>query len=368
MISAAEAQELYTELRHISAAILKAYGCDTEPHRPVARTKRWRHGKPRGIGYHYTAGTSTAGAMKWGNKPAWGNTGSAWHALIADRILDEPIGELWVKMADKALRALFPVPTIITANFRWGTWHGNWTNDMTLGVENRNAGYGGKVEDVGRISIVDGEGEISAHVKMKNGKPAVAGAGKVWEHYSREQLAANVSFGRMVNALFGLDPDWILSHQCFWATKSDTGPLYPIHQVRSAIFDTSLEVDQLDWLGQHPMAPDTNEDDDERWYSLGEDGTRGEREFVTWALPKPDVHQVVDDAWIAEHLYKLGFNAGPEVPTPDVLKKMVRWFQRSTAAYKYAKRSPSSWALVPDGIVGPLTQAGLERRVEQLTI
>ena len=355
MISAAEAQELYTELRHISAAILKAYGCDTEPHRPVARTKRWRHGKPRGIIYHYTAGSSTAGAMKWGNKPSWGNTGSAWHVLIADRILDEPIGELWVAMADKALRALFPVPTIITADFRWGTWHGNWTNDMTLGVENRNAGYGGKVE-------------VEGGVKMKNGKPAVAGAGKVWESYSRQQLAANVSLGRMVNALFGLDPDWIMSHQCIWATKSDTGPLYPVHKVRSAIFDASTEVDQLDWLGAHPMAPDTNEDDDERWYSLGDDGTRGDREFVPWAIPDSDAHQVVDDDWIAAQLYNLGFHAGPEVPTRETLRSMVRWFQRSTAAYKYAKKSPSSWALVPDGIVGPLTQAGLKRRVEQLTI
>jgi hypothetical protein len=169
----------------------------------------------------------------------------------------------------------------------------------------------------------------------------------------------------MANGLIGgeMDPDWVMSHQCVYARKSDCGPAFPMHEIRNAVFvDTA--VGELDWLAHHPMAPDASADFDEYYEHIGEDRMEPLSEFVRWVKPSKDVQDLErDPAWIAQQLYRLGFNAGPEAPDKDRLRKMVRWFQRSTGAYK---KGNSEWILTPDGICGPKTEAGLKRRMSQM--
>ena len=355
-----DSQLIYDELRAISAQVLKALGCHTEPHKVggkgTTRTKSWLEidGRKRyqGVLFHYTNGVSGVGAVKWANHPGWGNTGSSWHVTIFDRITDNIVGEIWSKIDDE-IRRLFPVPTIIMADFRWGTWHGNWTNNVTLGIENRNGGYSGYSKAKNGLETLNKQG-VDVH-------------GKIWEIYTREQMACNVNLGRLANGLIEgqLDPDWVLSHQCVWATKQDTGPLFTIHEVRNAIFNNDPLI-SIPWLSAYPMAPDTNEDDDTLWDPLDEFRDEAEENFMKWTEPSPEVVATTKDPVdTALLMYRLGFNTGPEVPAPDSLKKQVRWFQRSTGAY--AKDHPER-VLSPDGVAGPKTHKELKRRIDQLKL
>lgn len=352
-----DSQLIYDELRNIAATILPKIGCHTEPHevngKGRTRTTKWKNQRYLGILFHYTAGVSGIGATRWGNHPGWGNTGSSWHVIIFDRITDDIVGEEWVKIDDE-IRRLFPVPTLITADWRWGTWHGNWTCNTTLGIENRNGGYHGYKKAKGGL---EGLGKTGLNV-----------GGRIWEPYTREQIICNINLGRLANGWVDgqLDPDWILTHQCVWATKQDTGPLFPIHDLRQLIL-TDKAIEQIELLGAFKMAPDTDEGpEDEHWKPLDEFRAEAEEDFVKWVQPTPEVEaDERDPVWVASQLYKIGFNAGPELPDKETLRKMVRWFQRSTCAY--GKDHPE-WVLSPDGIVGPKTEAGIVRRLNQLKI
>lgn len=334
-----DSKNIYTELRVVSAEILKAIGCHTEPHavngKGRTRTCSFKHGRFVGILYHYTAGIAEVGTIRWGNHVGWGNTGSSWHVTVLDRIPSHVIGEVWSKIDDE-LRLLFPVPTIIMADWDWGTWHGNWTNNVTLGVENRNAGYSkmDRMADIGKVPV-----EIN---------------GKKWEPYTREQMICNVNLGRLANGYVDgqLDPDWVMTHQCIRESKMDCGPAYPIHSVRSGIFDDVTPVKDYSWLAAHPMAPDDDIDFDIHFKRTDEQRVEALEEYVEWVKPSSGVEaEERDPAWIASALYKLGMNAGPELPDQDRLRKMVRWYQRSTED------------LTPDGIVGSKTETSLKKRL-----
>ena len=354
-----DSQAVYDELREISVQILKALGCHTEPHavdgKGKTRTKSWTEidseKRYQGLLFHYTNGVSGIGSMKWANHPGWGNTGSSWHVTIFDRITDNIVGEIWSQIDDE-IRRLFPVPTVIMADFRWGTWHGNWANGVTLGIENRNGGYSG-------------------YNKAKNGletlgKKGVDVHGKIWEIYTREQMACNVNLGRLANGLIGgkLDPDWVLSHQCIWATKQDTGPLFSMHDVRNAIF-TNDPLVTLPWLSAYPMAPDTNEDDDAHWEPVDELRDDPEDKLLEWTTSNETLVGAKDPAAVALLMHRLGFNTGPELPTEENLRKQVIWFQYSTKAYE--ENHPER-VLTPDGVAGDKTFKELERRMEQLRL
>ena len=364
------AQDIYEDLRSVSRKILTAHGCEVEPHKPVVRTRRFRYGKPRGILFHYTGGTTTHGPMCWGNKPSWGNTGSSWHVLIADRVPDSKIGDLWLEHASKAVLDLFEVPVIVMADFRYGTWHGNWTNDLTLGVENRNAGYSGRLDPTGD------RGRLGA---VKCGKQAEFVSGKTWERFSREQLWANVVLGRLVNAMYGLNRRLLLPHHAVWAVKSDPGPLFPMHEIRRAIF-SELEKGQCKWLVTHPGAPKRGGlgephslVTDSTWYGLGDDGPRIERSGgeLDGKINVSDPSTQSEAERVAMLLWRLGFDARPHLDGAPPLAGgelgwITRWFQRSTESFKWSKTRRGTKPLVCDGVFGPLTESVLLSRLTTL--
>lgn len=357
-----ESKEIYSNLREVSAKILTALGCFTEPHeingKGKTRTKMWelKDGKRcyRGIIFHYTGGVSGIKSMRWANHPDWGNEESSWHVTIFDRITENIVGELWSKLDSKLLQ-LFPAPTVVMADWRWGTWHGNWTNDVTLGVENRN---------VGPLDYA-----IGLDFLKKLGKKGIEIKGYLWEPYTLEQMICNINIGRLANGLVEgrLDPDWILPHQCVWATKKDTGPAYLIHDVRRAIF-SDKPIEQHHWLKAYKPASGTDDGDLLGWkypYSMGS-RNEAEEDFVKWVIPAPEVIEAETSPMLTvRQLYSMGFNTGPELPSIDSLRKQVRWFQRSTGAFR--KSNPKR-VLVCDGIVGEKTRNMLTERLQQLRL
>jgi len=347
-----DAQNIYDELRAISAHILNRLGFKPEPwaYNGIGRTRtsKWEeyNGRRtyRGILYHYTNGVSMAGAMGWSNDPRQGNTGSSWNCQISDRLSDDIIGEEWVKIPGDLL-FLFPVPTIIMADHRWGTWHGNWTCGKLLGVENRNGGYSGYHK---HKQGLHGLGKIGIHVGRR-----------IWEPYTREQIVCNVNYGKMVNGMNGgdLDPDWILTHQCVWGTKNDCGPLFPVHGIRDAIFGNDKLSKFIPGFNGLPSIDDRSVSDQMIGKELLSCDTR--------SFSQGDVTMVDDSLeagrealWSTEEDIKMlriiGYNA-----TETNSEKFVKWFQRSMHAMK--KKRPDA-ELVVDGVMGPKTRKFLVER------
>jgi hypothetical protein len=363
-----DAHSLYEILRDVSARILKRIGAHTEPHAVAGRGKTRTcqflevdgQRRYRGILFHFTADASMIGALRWANHVGWGNEVSSWHTQIADRINDDVVGEEWVKL-DKEVLLLFPVPTVILADHRWGTWHGNWTCNVTLGVENRNLGP-----------------SVKSRILSLGKEPFQVGTSRyLWEPYTREQIICNINYGRMANALINdrMDPDWILSHQCVWASKWDTGPHFPMHAIREAILDSKRPLTYYGWLSTFELAPDevTIVDDEMLAAADGappENSPRieSEEDFVAWVRPSREVLDKTNpvlNLLAYDRMRRLGFNVGQEFSKMPHHRfvKMVKWWQRSSGAYR---RTEPSRVLDPDGVVGPNTDTFGKRRLEGL--
>lgn len=249
LFSKATARDFFHALRVASKAILKHLGIPVSPGR---RTRRWEHGHPVGITYHYTAGVSWKGAASWLNDVR--NTESSCHLLVADRLPTE-------------LASLFPsealgldVLVIMLADLDKATWHGNWSNGYNVGIENRNAGILRRNQAVShgaRGTWTWWANEWRAafpHVEL--GKTPELVDGTWWEPYTVGQLKANVRLGQMLYGLVegALEPSWLVPHSCIKSTKFDTGRLFPLQAVRQATLD-QISVDQLTWLKDFQQDP-----------------------------------------------------------------------------------------------------------------
>jgi len=334
----------YRILKKISEDILKKCGMMPEPTRPVNRIRPWQERGPTGVLYHYTGGPIGLKSMKWANKPSWGNTVSSWHVTVLDRVEDDIIGNLWLELCPDWLLELFPVPTIIMASWEKGTHHGNWSNKFLLGVENRNSGYYG-------------------YKKLKNGlldlgKSGIRVGRRIYEPYTREQLIANINIGKLAKEMFNqFNPDDILSHQCIWATKKDAGPLFPIHNIRDAIFGNS----NIRWLNLfqsfQQLVKNIGGDDYDVWVSETE--SRGDFEDFREIS---DVYASKFDTELPRsRLTRLGYNTVSF--NRKSFLKAVRYFQKSTYAYKRVKKK-EDLILKVDGIYGINTHRVLDLRLK----
>lgn len=340
-------KDIYTELQVLSWQILDKIGCKREPHAPVVRTRPWKNGEtPQGVAYHYTGGPSGLKTTHWFNDPAWGNMGSSCHVLIFDRIPDNDIGYMWAQ-ADPKLLDLFPVPALILADWCWGTYCTNWTNGYTLGVENRNCGY--NIKPQGKYDI------------ESIGKTPTAANRRLWEPYTKEQIAANINIGRLVKSYAGdeFDSDWVIGHSMVWSIKSDPGPVFPLHLIRHAITDDDAP-EKLSWVDAYDDAPTTIEDDPE-W-----EANKDERDNIEkfWLQSEKSISsENGKKEWVNNALYQMGY---PCLTMPDdaIFRKFVSWFQQSTSAY--AKVGRDSDVLSVDGDAGPKTQDVLQKRLKEL--
>lgn len=338
--------DIYSELKEVSRKILKHYGMLCNPIKPVDRRRKWIRKRPVGVLYHYTGGPNGVKSMKWANKSSWGNTGSSWHVTILDRMPDNYIGEVWSDI-HPLIKALFPVPVIIMCDFLTGTWHGNWSNGYCIGVENRNCGYSG-------------------YKKLKNGladlgKVPVKIGNKGWEPYNERQIICNINIGILVQKIFGdLDPFMILPHQCVWATKNDTGPIFPIHNIRDFIISGCYYQTNLGFCSS-PL-----------------DYTKDADDYVIITESEPRV-EVFEDEGV--DIYNFGgsniescdFSSSIKLSrlgyftseTKADLKRNVSMFQRSTLAYKKHKKMRKN-VLKSNGVLNKDTVRVLNNRVRIL--
>ena len=358
-----EAREIYRELKWISEECLKKINCRPEPDFP-RRVRRWRNGRPKGILFHYTGGASGMKALKWCNHPGWGNTGSSWHVTIFDRKPDNTAGERWDRLADKSMQALFPVPTIINASWDLGTWHGNWSNNVCLGIENRNMGRGpsiGTAKD-GTTMILD-----KPAVDVKGQIMKIGANVNVYESFTRGQIIANANIGHVMTGYWNqpLDPTWMLPHHAVWATKADTGSpfVFPIAQLRSNIgSDISPDSGGMD-LGEYPDLGHSA-DDDGTWWDVEANEVRCDLEPIVVPWDEPDAFIDQEDPNEVDRLLnRMGYHVTGD---PVNRSRAVRIFQRSTSAFR--KRGRARDVLKTDGVVGPKTKKALTARIAALQL
>ncbi len=196
-----------------------------------------------------------------------------------------------------------------------------------------------------------------------------------YEQFTRDQILANAWLGHLIQGYFKdeLDPDWILTHQCVWASKSDTGStsMFPIHELRETIANhkqpSKVVVGAYDLpdLGHH-------EEDDSGWWDMTTNEVRCEIEsgVVPWAKPDPRITYEEPKADVLADLYKMGFNTGMFANGGDRMdraRKAVRIFQKSTLAYK-RRQNRRAEVLATDGAVGPKTKAAIEKRIRELRL
>jgi hypothetical protein len=118
---------------------------------------------------------------------------------------------------------------------------------MCVGIENRNAGQlvkrGDKFYWWGK--------NWSAEFPKELEKTPVFLNGQYWEPYTKEQIKANILIGRALQSLTmaegGLSKNWVIPHSCVSNQKTDTGPAFPMHEVRDAIFSTTA-IDDFDFI------------------------------------------------------------------------------------------------------------------------
>ncbi len=330
------ALEIYEYLqKRASWPILDKLGIDREPHANVIRTRPWGLMKPQGIAFHYTGGANGLKTMNWFNSPLWHNKSSSCQILIFDRIPHNIIGEMWDKL-DKEILELFPVPTMILADWRWSTWCTNWANSMCMGIENRNIGYNLK-------PIVD--------------KPYLTQNNKIWEKYSREQLICNVNIGRVIREYSDglLDRNFCVGHHMIHSRKQDPGPAFPLKGISDAVF-TNENVNDLDFIKKAVPAPCNSELRD---FTRSTEDKRDNISVYNEMIVATD--NSVCKYYICNMLFRLGFNCLPEVPDAEVLNMFIIWFQKSTLFYR--KRMNR---LVVDGDFGPKTRNAMEKRLKDL--
>jgi len=339
--------------------------------RRVHKTRPWLDSTgPVGIIEHYTGGPNGIASMRWGNENS-ANNNSSWHCTV----LDHKIAALEEARMDYPLVGQFlPVTALLHADIHKSTWHGNWTNSLTFGIEHRNLG------------MLTGNRDGRPYRPIRNRrcypiatKPAIYIRNRYWESYTKEQLIASINIGKMLRAWRGckLDPSWILPHSAVWATKSDTGAAFPIELVRDAIF-SDMTTENIAWLnayGDALIVPYLEVDDDYAQPDIN-DVRDGEfdafdkayrpvnpvefdhREGKTWRMQLPQIR----DSFRALGYHMLqDYDLAYPHKRERELEVATNIFQKSTHApnYRGAKLSV-------DGIPGKKTLIEIDNRLEQL--
>ncbi len=361
LMSPEEAKERIDALRAASISILRALKIPTGPGKKTRRWNTVHEGVlvPVGVTEHYTAGTGWKGSCLWLNSPK--NTGSSCHFVLADRLPPQYKDV----MEDLGLPAL----VIQLAKLDRGTWHGNWSNGMCIGFENRNAGI---------LKYKNGKwywwpkNWTTEFNTTKMGKTPINIDGLWWEPFTVEQIKANIIIGQWLYCLYDgrMDRRWFIPHSGIAKGKRDTGRAFPLDLVREAIFD-QRPIESLHWLAKYEQdtvgfVDDLDEDMDLEfmeeltWRQEHRDEElRPDEILVCEEMPTVNLQQLVQKgSWKAEldavrrGLSMLGYvvgGAGPELD--EDTSKAVWMFQKCMK-------------LKTDHIPGDKTQRALAKRLK----
>ena len=353
------ARYLLQQLREASIEACTRYGI---PAGPGFKIKKWRHGRPRGVILHYTAGVDGLGSARWLN--GMSNTKSSCHFVVMDRKM-AGVDDIYSKYD---LLDTLPVTILMLGGLDSATWHAGWVNDLCVGIENRNAGNLKCISDKWCWWPNNWTKEFPS---KDLGKTPVEIDGKWWEPYTAGQVEANIILGRNLLTMYDgqLDRRWFLPHSAVKKTKSDTGRAFPFQGVREAVFDCENEYWETDWFKALGKDPSYMGDYDEEvdYTFLRQLGTRqGVRDDV-WTFgeeqvcegpPAPDLEALTDEGrWrdeldsVRRALNLLGYVVGGRGPQLDV--------DTALSVYQFQK----SVGLRTDKIPGQKTQVALAERL-----
>jgi len=254
LFSKKQADEFFKALRAASVEILKHYGLPLD--QGGKRYKEWTDGYPVGVIEHFTAGVTWKGSISWLNQGGHGNQVSC-QMMILDRMIP----------AVQAIYDKYPplkmltVVTILLSDGIIPCWHAGWVNRRLFGIENRNAGPL-RGENMDWRWWANGWKAKFPHEKL--GKMPQNVDGTWWEPYTHGQVCANIIVCQMLQCLYegNMDARWFLPHSAVTGTKWDTGRLYPLDNVRTAVFEQQAIAD-LQWLHQFKADPQYMDDYDE---------------------------------------------------------------------------------------------------------
>ena len=340
-----EAQDFFGQLRRFTRRLMaKALGGtpDESPNRAT-----FRYGRPKGAILHYTASANWQSPVRWFN--AFKEASA--HVVVCDRL--EPVA---AGLADDLpLVKALPVTVIQCVPPEHGAWHARWANALCYGIENRNAGLVRR-DNPGAPwrhwpKAKGSDNEWTAPAPVIPGKPYEAVSDtEGYEPYTRAQLATNVMLLRYVGAYFAslLEPHFVLPHSAIQGGKWDTGPLFPIHEIRRlACID--VDIDPAAALASFTDPEDLTSTDDLDVLPFQEARTdannmveRDKLEAAIAALPhaeaelRPAQHPFA--AATRRQLDRLGFFV-PEPPDP---RHLDVWLRRALWIFQTGAKLPAS--------------------------
>lgn len=346
MQTAQEAVEFFKQWKGFTgeALAILAPKC---PATQIKKVRPWHvegKGGPQGVIYHYTGGPNGISSVRWANENPQ-NTGSSWHVTLMDhryKALEHLLSQY------PLVKMYLPVTGLFIASLDKGTWHGNWTNDRTFGIENRN---------LGRLN------SKGYRRKFKSKKAPVQIRGQWWEPYTKGQILANIFVARALRLIQESKgapflPEWNLPHSAVWGPgtdKMDTGSAFPMFNVRAAVFEPTFVEEPL-WLSQYADHTVVDHEEDEEFATEMMDLQRDTR-------PPPyimvDLSTVEDSSWrghlpwVRWAFQQLGYHVVPgsgnllSLDSSTALTTGI--FQRCTHAKKW---KPKHGALKVDGIPG----------------
>jgi N-acetyl-anhydromuramyl-L-alanine amidase AmpD len=349
------ARETLDQLVQYTRAASRLLGVDQTP-KQKNHSGGYAEGQPSGVICHYTASNAAVGTRRpYGRLPVLLSrlrplSGAAVGCHVV--VWDEPIPRL------TALKVRYPLIQHIPAEvFFFGDelalWHAGSANRWSIGIEVRNCGE----------LLRSSKGALYwARGKYRyRGRPPITIGERYWEPFTHSQMVGTVWVSRLLAAVHPLRPHRFLGHTQVSSTRVDPGPHFPIHEIRSAIFDhPDHDLLDLPFLKEFEMI---NADQDlifdrddplvseaslhEGKYRHDWDGDPDHRYELTAEVIDHSFEQL-DDRTVVElkqTLRRLGYYPGPDdspLVTPE-LTDTVRIFQ-SRWKKRVTHRGRRRWA------------------------
>lgn len=237
------ARQALSELKRYTEAVCKFLGVNLSPRRRN-HSGEYREGQPTGIICHYTASNAALGPKRpYGRLPVLLNRlrpmsgqGVGCHVVV----WDEPLSRLDKVKARYPLLADMPGEVLFFGD-EHALWHAGSANRWSLGIEVRNCG---ELHRSSHGAFFWNRGKF----RYRGRQPLQMGE-HFWEPFTRSQIAGVLWISRLFVQVHPIEPQRFLGHTHISSTRIDPGPLFPIHELRSAVFNTpDLPMDSVDFL------------------------------------------------------------------------------------------------------------------------
>lgn len=311
---------------------------------------------PVGAVLHYTADSDFHRVLSWFMKDKF-RAGVSAHVVVADRKYpghDEAAKDL-------ELVQQLPVTVVQCVPPDVEAVHATWCNSRYYGIENVNSGELKSTKE-GFMTWRPRDKsspDWTTPWELEGRKSPVHLYGRWWEPYSADQVATNIIILQHLNRFHGqtLEKPHIIPHECVQSVgshgtdKRDTGPAYPIWEVRDLVYGGDL-IEGLTYFQGDPIYGRSVRDGMVVEWAKNHvpPHVAGRDPQPAWAWLQLENHlngEEISPLVVATALRVLGYDTHCEDPN---MESSVRLFQRGMG-------------LSVDGYVGRRTFEALSRRV-----